>query len=159
MIRKYAFNVQIIVNKGNPFLQIKPVVLTKRNKIISMDPIYFDVLNVPIRDNTPDFYTEIRWPVSHFLDFGMSFGQYGKPFDSYQRDKQMGVLSVLEEKAGPSIDNFFEGDLSLVEKEKKISFKADDGLSLYSQKTKRRYGSPKKNVRYNSAKTNIYLIS
>ena len=149
MLRDYKFKVQITEIKGQPFLKVKPVIRKHGNKIISIYPIKFSGLNIPIQVRTPQSYIEIGWVPDYFLDFENAFEEKSGPYSFFGKPHQMNILSILEEQVNSEIVGFLEGNQSLLEKERVFKFLADDGLG---SPIVGRGGKPKEQRKYGSAK-------
>lgn len=154
MLRDYKFKVQITEIKGQPFLKVKPVIRKHGNKIISMHPIKFSELNIPIQVRTPQSYIEIGWVPDYFLDFENAFEEKSGPYSFFGKPHQMNILSILEEQVNSEIVGFLGGDQNLLEKERVFKFLADDGLEIYNPG---RCGKPRREGRLGSVKKSKWL--
>ncbi len=140
MMKNYKFKVSIIKDNENYLLKVKPVVKRYNNNPISLHPIKFFELNIPIVMRTPQSFLEIGWEQDYFLNFENVFDEKLGFYSFFGKPLQRNILSILEEHVNNSIVNFLKGDMSLLEKEKYFEIVADNGLQTPSRG---RRGNPK----------------
>lgn len=92
MEKAYYFDLKLEPNKGNPFLNIRPIAYRKKEIPY---PINFRELNVPIRIDK--YSINDASELEYFLDFGGSFNGGGEQSNPFNRKNLIKVLSDLEE--------------------------------------------------------------
>ena len=130
MEKRYWFKVGVVKREGINYLSIRDYSERDARHKKETYPITFYNLFVPFLDDG-----KLRFEGC----FNEDWEDY---FDAYKiRTKQKKVLSDLEGEVDGLIKAFLEGDKTLIDKEKGITFISDNGLE--HPRSDKRYGNPK----------------